>query len=201
MPRLCVFGASSTWGAIDKEKGGWVNRLRLFIESNGYDYSVYNLGISGDTTNDVLHRFDIEAEARKAKAILFSLGDNDSVFDMELGTNWTSLEQYKNNLQLLIDKAKKFTDKIAFCGPKKIDESKTTPVPWRTSLHYREKDVLEYGKALETIANENGVPYLQLYDALQFGDLADGIHPNESGHQKIFEKVRDFLLENQIIAK
>lgn len=200
MPKICVFGASSTWGAWDKEKGGWVNRLRLFIESNGYDYSLYNLGISGDTTEDVLQRFDAEAKARDAKIIIFSLGDNDSVFDNELGTNWTSLEQYKNNLQALVDKASKFTDKIVFCGPKKIDESKTTPVPWRTSLHYREKDILEYGRVLESVAKENDVPYLQLYDTLRFDDLADGIHPNESGHQKIFEKVRDFLLSNKFIT-
>lgn len=27
--KICVFGASITWGAFDNEKGGWVNRLKL----------------------------------------------------------------------------------------------------------------------------------------------------------------------------
>ena len=31
--RICVFGASITWGACDYEVGGWVARLRKYIET------------------------------------------------------------------------------------------------------------------------------------------------------------------------
>ena len=30
-------------------------------------------------------------------------------------------------------------------------------------------------------------------------DLEDGLHPNAGGHEKIFQKVKDFLIENKII--
>jgi lysophospholipase L1-like esterase len=53
---ICVFGDSITWGAYDPERGGWVNRLRNDLEKK--EIESYNLGISGDTTADLLKRFN-----------------------------------------------------------------------------------------------------------------------------------------------
>jgi len=77
---ICIFGASSTWGAWDYEKAGWANRLRLFLDSENKDVFTYNLGVSGDTTNKLLKRFNVEAEARQPKIIIFSIGDNGFYF-------------------------------------------------------------------------------------------------------------------------
>ncbi len=30
---ICIFGDSITYGAFDTEKGGWVNRLHLYLDS------------------------------------------------------------------------------------------------------------------------------------------------------------------------
>lgn len=55
---ICVFGDSITWGAWDIEKGGWVQRLRNFVESSSEEYiEIYNLGVSGDNTEDLLEIF------------------------------------------------------------------------------------------------------------------------------------------------
>ena len=68
--RICVFGASVTKGAWDTEMGGWVNRLRLDLEDfKKRKYSVYNLGISGDTTESLLERIDSECKARNSEII------------------------------------------------------------------------------------------------------------------------------------
>ena len=61
---VCVFGDSTAWGAWDTEKGGWVNRLWLSLahgsEANDY-FELYNLSISGGTTETILERFEKEA--------------------------------------------------------------------------------------------------------------------------------------------
>jgi len=66
---ILVFGTSTTYGAWDSE-GGWVARLRKFLDektiSSNYKSEglIYNLGVSGDKTEDVLKRFEPETKAR-----------------------------------------------------------------------------------------------------------------------------------------
>ena len=61
---VLIFGDSITWGAYDPEQGGWATRLRNYFEEKDNDIDVYNLGISGDTTADLLERIEIEAKSR-----------------------------------------------------------------------------------------------------------------------------------------
>jgi lysophospholipase L1-like esterase len=41
--------------------------------------------------------------------------------------------------------------------------------------------------------------FIDMFDLLKKNDLEDGLHPNAKGHEKIFEKVKDYLIENKII--
>ncbi len=106
---ILVFGDSITYGAWDKEKGGWVNRLRLALEnddSNNY-YTIFNLGISGDVTESIKNRFDNECKIRFNKndntIIIFSIGisDTQNVKDEDR----VSLETFRNNIITLINSA------------------------------------------------------------------------------------------------
>jgi len=92
---ICIFGASITWGAWDSEKAGWANRLRLFLEANHENAFVYNLGIPGDTTEDVLARLKSEAETREADVIIFSIGTNDSLYNQSKDKPRTTIEKFK----------------------------------------------------------------------------------------------------------
>ena len=87
MAEILVFGDSICYGAWDLE-GGWVQRLRKYLDmKNVVNLSnftlVYNLGVSGNSTEDLLKRFEFETNAyleeKKAKMILFSTGVNDSM--------------------------------------------------------------------------------------------------------------------------
>jgi len=196
MAVICVFGASSTWGAWDPKKGGWVNRLRLYLESNNYDIDVYNLGVSGDTTKDVLERFDVEAKAREPTIIIFSVGDNDSVFNKSQNKNLGSPEDFEKNVKALIKKAEKFNDKILFVGLKNVIESKTTPVPWG-SFYYTNKSIKDYDAKLKELTAKMKVAYLQIFGLLGDKDFSDGVHPNPKGHEKIFKKVNEFLVKSK----
>lgn len=191
---ILVFGDSITYGAWDKEKSGWVNRLRLALEndnSNNY-YTIFNLGISGDVTEGIKNRFDNECKIRFNKndntIIIFSIGINDSqnIKDEDrvlLGT-------FRNNVISLINSAKKYTNNILFIGLTKVDESKVTPLPWDKDKCYLNNKIIIFDKELKNICLENNVDYLYIYDLLELEELFDGLHPNNVGHQKICDKAK-----------
>ncbi len=200
MKTICVFGASTVWGAWDLEKGGWVSRLRLFFDSqNRAKYWVYNLGVSGDTTNDLLERFDGETRTREPNIIIFSIGTNDAVYRKSQNNYATDFVKFGENIIELISKAKEFTDGVTFLGLHKVDESKTAPLPWDKDRYYRNKDITLYDRKLQLMAQKHGVSYLPMFSVLGKSDLEDGLHPNSQGHQKIFEYVRDFLVQKKIL--
>lgn len=191
---ILVFGDSITYGAWDKEKGGWVNRLRLVLEndnSNNY-YMVFNLGISGDVTESIKNRFDNECKIRFNKndntIIIFSIGIND-IQNLK-DEDRVSLETFRNNIITLINSAKKYTDNILFIGLTKVDESKVTPLPWNKEKSYLNNKITIFDKELKNICLENNVDYLYIYDLLEIEELFDGLHPNNVGHQKICDKVK-----------
>ena len=192
---ILVFGDSITYGAWDKEKGGWVNRLRLALEnddSNNY-YTIFNLGISGDVTESIKNRFDNECKIRFNKndntIIIFSIGINDTqnVKDEDR----VSLETFRNNIITLINSAKKYTDNILFIGLTKVDESKVIPLHWDKEKGYLNTKIINFDKELKNICLENNVDYLYIYDLLELEELFDGLHPNNVGHQKICDKVKN----------
>ncbi len=191
---ILVFGDSITYGAWDKEKGGWVNRLRLALEndnSNKY-YTIFNLGISGDVTEGIKNRFDNECKIRFAKEdntiIIFSIGINDTqnVKDEDR----VSLETFRNNIIALINSAKKYTNNILFIGLTKVDESKVAPLPWDKDKCYLNNKIIDFDKELKNICLENNIDYLYIYDLLEVDELFDGLHPNNVGHQKNCDKVK-----------
>ena len=99
--KMLVFGNSITYGAWDK-KGGWVQRLREFIDGKNlsdpdFYCLIYNQGVSGDITDDLIERFDLETRKRtdedEEKIILFSIGINDTQFLHKENHFRTSMEK------------------------------------------------------------------------------------------------------------
>ncbi len=212
MTNILIFGASITWGAWDKE-GGWVQRLRKFIDKKNisdpnYDCMVYNLGISGDTTEDVLRRFENETKDRageKETIIMFSVGVNDSQFDHDKKDLRIQIEKFEENLKKLISLSKKYAPKIIFIGFNPIDQSKVDPIPWTDKIKksYRKELVEKFDNKVKQVCKEERVYFIEVYDKLIKEDykalLEDGVHPNSKGHEKIFQIVKDFLIKNRII--
>ena len=203
MATICIFGDSITWGASDTEGGGWVTRLRNFYESEGLpvdqDVDVYNLGVSGDNTDDLLKRFDIETEAREPSTILFAIGINDSQFIISKGENRISESLFQKNLEVLFAKAKALTSKVAFIGLIVVDESKTIPIPWNTDENYTKENRDRYDSVIRKLCTKNHIPYLDMDEVVSIGDLSDGLHPNTTGHKKMFEAVRNFLKSENLV--
>jgi len=211
MTRILIFGDSITYGAWDKE-GGWVQRLRKFLdEKNLADYDfyclVYNIGVSGDTINDLLERFEFETKQRSKEIdetiIIFAIGLNDSQFVHSENKNRIPLENFKENIQKLIKSAKKFSSKIIFVGLSPVDETKTTPIPWDTNKSYKNENIQKYNEIIKSVCEENKILFIEIFEdwmKLNYENLLeDGLHPNSEGHKKIFESVKEFLIKNKII--
>ena len=211
MAQILVFGDSITYGAWDKE-GGWVNRLRKFLDeknlTNPNFYCLcYNLGISGDTSEDLIGRFEFETRQRledgEETIIIFAIGVNDSQFVHSEKRHMVPKEEFKGNIQKLISLARKYSSKIIFIGLTPVDETKTVPQPWDANKSCTNGYVKEYDSIIKKACKENRIYFVEIFEKLKKMNyqklLEDGLHPNSEGHQKIFEIVKDFLVKNKII--
>lgn len=193
---ICIFGDSIAWGASDPKKGGWVGRLWKHCISQDLqcneDVDVYNLGVSGDNTEDLLLRFSTELEARLSDyktLVVFAIGINDSQFVISKNKNRVSLDDFEANLKELIKQTKEHSSDIVFIGLTKVDESKTTPIPWNTDKKYMNEYVSQYNDKIKEVASEASATFIDLSTVVNEDDLTDGLHLSTEGHEKVFSEV------------
>jgi lysophospholipase L1-like esterase len=197
--RIVALGASTVYGRVDIEGGGWVGRLRRWHEQQHPRNAVFNLGIGGDTTAGFLARMKTEVPVRKPDLILVGGGLNDAkrIGGCEAKVT-TPLTLFRNNVAALIDQARSIAE-VIFVGITPFDETKTTPISW-VDAYYLLVDAIDYAQATKEICEAEKVPYIDIFNEWLKTDYLplladDGLHPNSLGHQKIFESVRDFLIE------
>ncbi|HSW80587.1 MAG TPA: GDSL-type esterase/lipase family protein [Candidatus Saccharimonadales bacterium] len=197
--RVLVFGDSITQGFWDTE-GGWVNRIRKHYDSlqvqdlQGRDDPViFNLGISADTSEMVLHRIENETKVRQGisrelPAVVVQIGINDSL--SESGKIWVPIENYTKNLEAIISKVKPISSKIIFIGFNPVDDAKTNPVAWG-DFNYQSNTIKKYEDAMSVVAQQNIIPFMPIFDKFKTeidagkDFLPDGLHPNNAGHEFI----------------
>lgn len=206
MVTIIIFGGSTTYGKCDPD-GGWAGRLRKYLDQNAENIdsnSIFNLGISGDTTEDVLRRFEFETKQRmlgEEPIFIFSIGVNDAQFVHDKQETKTSPEKFRENLIKIIRMAGKFSSKIVFLGFHPVDESRTDP--WKPNKSYKMEYIEKYDRIVKEVCKETGTYYIDVLQKLRQGNykalLYDGLHPNSEGHQIIFELVRDFLNKHKLI--
>ena len=194
---LTVFGDSIGWGAWDREKGGWVNRLRLFFDTTNLSVEVYNCSVDGDTTTHVIKRFDIEARSRATTVVVFGIGTNDTLSTTLHGKSAVSLSAFTKNINTLMTKTRKLNALPVFIGLMRADERKTCPVSWG-SYYYKNETIGRYDEALKRLCVSHKVHYINGTPLITH-DFTDGLHPNARGHEKIFQHVKRHLIENDII--
>jgi lysophospholipase L1-like esterase len=210
MTNILVFGDSITHGACDI-KGGWAQRLKEFLDEKildgNEDYpSLYNLGVSGDTTELLLERFEPELKGRldtDENMIMIAIGANDSSILDETKEFWVPSAKFKENIQKLIEISKKYSKKIIFVGLTLVEEPKVSPFHGGIDIHYRNENLKKYNEILKNLSQENEVFFIEIMEEWKkldyFKFLYDGIHPNSDGHKMIYEIIRDFLLEKDLI--
>ena len=206
--QIFCFGASVTSGGSDPQ-GGWVIRLRNYLFKKDSDiFRVFNLGVSGDTTTEVVKRLDNELKVRqksgKSNLVLFSIGTNDSEYMNDKKEHKVSKQEFEKNLRECIRIARNYSEQIVFMDLVPVVDAKVDPIPWEPSRSYRNKYIRKYQEVLKKVCKEEKVYFIDAYDKLlassdYMHSLGDGIHPSDIGHEILFEMIKDYLEENEII--
>lgn len=189
---ICVLGDSIVYGAWDDAKHGYVNRLKDDYRENQNIENIYGLGIPGETTEGLLKRIDVELKPRNPNTIIIAIGVNDTIYVKSKNKENVSIESFINNIKKIIEIAKKYTNNILVLGLTKVIEKLTTPILWNDDEIYFNNTIKKYDKALEEFCNINNIEYIKMFDLLEDEDFSnDGIHPNEKGHEKIYEVINE----------
>jgi len=181
-----IWGDSIVHGGCDLELGGWVNRLRLYFAQRELGDHIFNLGLGGQTSGQVLARLDSEIAARAGHIdyVMVGVGTNDLMY--ELRGEKTS-EEFRVNLEQICEciRARNKKGILLSMPPRQIEDR-------------------GIGEKLDTIIREtaaaNQMGWIDLRTALSAEHLLpDGVHPNAVGHERLFQKVKDYLLEEKIV--
>lgn len=182
---LGVWGDSIAFGSCDQEALGWVGRLRKSLPIDD-DHLLYNFSVCGDTSGDLLKRFETEARAIEPDKIIFAIGINDSKIPFASEGNLVPIDDFRKHIQKLLTQARHYSNEITLIGLTKVDDG------WRLVLGERflNEEIEKYDTAIKELAVKNGYAYIPVFDTLHpLTDLADGLHPNAVGYQKMFEVI------------
>lgn len=204
--RVLVFGDSIAQGFWDTE-GGWVARLRKhYDELEVKEFrdrfpNIFNLGISGDRAQDVLKRIKNETEYRlwpgSEIIYIFAVGLNDTVY-RELEFESTP-EKYKEELDKILEVARNFAHKIMFLGITPVVDERTQPLKWSTTGKcYSNERVWMFEQELRDFCGQNKLVRVPLFEKFKEEQqkhelMPDGVHPNNEGHELIYQLVRPKL--------
>lgn len=208
MKRICIFGDSITWAMGIPERVGWADLLRNYLEKQSdYYLEIYSLGIDRNTSSDLLKRIKHEAAARKPDLIIIDIGTNDSLQYLKNGklVSATTKKDFQKNLENIIKIAKEFTDEIILMGLALGNEKLTNPLPRSiTGKRYTKKRMAEFNVIIKKVCYKENIAFVDIVRALRNSDFVDGLHPNRSGHKKIFERILDirksFFTERNVIV-
>jgi acyl-CoA thioesterase I len=205
--RVCFVGDSITAGTGDVTMLGWPGRLCAAEAAAGHDLSCYNLGIRGDTSDGVAARWEAECRTRLPAgvpaALVFAIGINDGT--EQDGAIRVPLDRSVANMRGVLTAATAWLPAL-WVGPTPVDEAKQ---PHRTEEgHVRDKRngrIAAYNDAFRALAEEVGVPYLDLFarlkdDADWPGRRTDGLHPDHEGYRRMAELIGAFPGWRRLLA-
>lgn len=204
MYNILIFGDSIAAGRRVEKIKSWPSLLAQFLDTKDKDFTfVHNLSIPSESTNEVIKRFSIEAEDRCKKvypndhtSIVFAIGTNDTKCVDSRDNPVTRLEDFGKNIIFLIESANKHTNHVIFVGLTPVDEQKTMPID---DVYFLNKKIEKYNKTIKEACEKRGILFLDIakeWSSFDYLNLLsdDGIHPNEKGHQKIFERIKSLFM-------
>ena len=184
--QIGIWGDSIVHGGCDVELGGWVNRLRLYLAKRELGDHVFNLGLGGQTSAQVLARLATEIEARAGHIdyVMIGVGTNDLMY--ELRGEKTSAE-FQANLEQICECIRASNKKgiLLSMPPRQIEDrgiGEKLDAIMRATAEAFQMGWIDLGRALRP---EHLLP--------------DGVHPNAAGHERLFQEVKRYLLEKGIV--
>lgn len=189
MTRLTVLflGDSFVTGVGDPTALGWTGRLLAAAHHPDRDLTGYVLGVRRQTSDDVLARWEREADVRLpgvgAGAVVVSFGVNDAI--VEDGRRRVPEERTVENLRTLVNQARARDLAVLVVGPPPVADDDVTA------------RVVALDARLGATAAALDVPYVGTVGALRDDpvwhaevDAGDGAHPGAAGYERLAALVR-----------
>lgn len=171
--KVVCLGDSITYGFPYGPETSWVARL-----SENVNVQFINKGINGNTTSDMLNRFERAVISNKPTHLVLMGGINDVVCG-------ESLDRVKYNLKTMTERALQEDIKVIIGMPTAVDVKS-----WENVLKKLRIWIEEY-------ARENDLPVIHFEQAFYDENglvrsellLADGGHPTERGYQEMYKQI------------
>ncbi|MCT0229547.1 arylesterase [Synechococcus sp. CS-1324] len=199
--KLVVLGDSSAYGWGDPDHGGWCERLRRHWMGLPDGPVLYNLGVRGDGLERLAARLPAEVGCRgelrrqAPQGILINIGLNDTArVGRRDGRHQLGPDAFLFGLQQLLPQARALAP-VLVLGLAPVDEA---VMPYADCLWYDLATVHRYERLLEEACLEADLPFLPLLEPLLADPHwlrlidADGLHLNAAGHQRVYERVRQW---------
>lgn len=186
--RICFLGDSFTAGTGDPTYLGWTARACASMMSPNYSLSYYNLGIRGNTSEQIEVRWLAEASLRfpdhSDNRVVFSFGTNDN--RVEDGLRFVEEKDSVLCARRILTQAKALFP-VLMIGPPPIANDEMNRRTESLTAAYAE------------LCEELDVPYLSVYEPLSENALwmqevaaVDGAHPAASGYLALSQLVTDW---------
>lgn len=166
---------------------GW----RVFDKAFFKDMPYINKGISGQTTGEMLERYQPDVIDLRPALVVILAGIN----DIAENQGYVPLEKVFGNIVAMAEQAKEHNIKVILCSVLPAKD-----FPWRPGMHPTEK-IIALNAMILNYAKANNIPYVDYYSAMVNEDKAlidaytyDGVHPNKRGY-----RVMGPLLEETIL--
>lgn len=163
----------------------WIEELPSFFEGRSF----INRGISGQTTPQMLGRFDQDVISLNPNSLHLLAGTN----DIAGNTGEMSLTETVENIRLMIQIAKANTIQVYLGAVLPADIFN-----WRPSVRPLNQ-IIELNKQLQLLSEIEGITFIDYHSAMRNeigamnADLADdGVHPNLLGYKRmeiVFEQM------------
>ncbi len=194
--RICFFGDSFVNGTGDLSYLGWTGRVCAAMASSGCEMTYYNLGIRGNSSEQIESRWQAEAALRFRvecdARLVFSFGTCDNL-TKEGEDPFSEKESFFVDPRNSIACARRIlTQAIAqhptlLIGPPPVADE---------ALNQRNEDS---SKAYQNLALELTVPYLDIYAPLRKNEIwmaevarVDGYHPAAAGYEALAQLVSNW---------
>lgn len=200
--RICFVGDSITVGSGDGNFLGWPGRLSVAETKRGHDVTLYNMGVRGETSEMVLPRWRRECDVRLPDHVngrlVLSFGLNDTAEESDVGIR-VPLEGSLSNARAIIDEARGWLPTLVIGPVPIIDDMQPNVFPNGIAYHYTNARVAELNERTASLCSELGVPYLNVFVALQENPAwaqsqrdCDGVHATGEGYQLIADMIADW---------
>ncbi len=182
---IIAIGDSVTIGLGLPPDDNYPSQLEKKLKESGYNYSIQNAWISGDTSAWLLSRIDWILDGVTPDFVILCIGANDAF-------QWKSVDDIEKNIRLIIEKIRAKNIRVVFAGMK---------APFNMGAEYRN----QYDTMFPRLAKEyklDFIPFLLEWVALnQKYNQDDRIHPNREWYAIVVNNVMEVLEESDILKK